>query len=161
VDSRIIIRKRKNCWLLSRRGRLVYGDLVRPFTHPTRNIELIAEQGDKDFHYINSGPDNSLVAIEEDPIMCENFIFNALPCADSLPPGVAGFFFLEFTATIVQPFLVCELTHTEWKQTPGSICLLPRFVPISLAVSKLPHPSYNCLFVNRLDPQCQSSRTPS
>ena len=37
-----------------------------------------------------------------------------------------------------QAFLVCEVIYTGWKQVPGSVCILPRFVPISLVVSKLP-----------------------
>jgi len=36
-----------------------------------------------------------------------------------------------------QAFLVCEVIYTGWKQIPGSVCILPRFVPISLVVSKL------------------------
>ena len=59
-------------------------------------------------------------------------------CTNPSPSGVTSFFVLEFVAMTAQAFLVCEVIHTGWKQIPGSVCILPRFVPISLVVSKLP-----------------------
>ena len=60
-----------------------------------------------------------------------------LCCANPLFPGVTGFFVLEFTYMIMQAFVVCELTHTGWKKIPGSVCILPQFVSITLVVSEL------------------------
>lgn len=56
-----------------------------------------------------------------------------------LTSGVTAFFVLEFVVMTTQGFLVCEVIHTGWKQIPGSFCILPLFVPISLVVSKLTH----------------------
>ena len=39
---------------------------------------------------------------------------------------------------VTQLFWVCEITYSGWKQIPGSICLVPPVVPISLVVSKSP-----------------------
>ena len=51
-----------------------------------------------------------------------------------------------------QAFLVCEVIYTGWKQIPGSFCILPRFVSISLVVSKLSCslvlPSARCSFID-------------
>ena len=45
---------------------------------------------------------------------------------------------------IMQAFVVCELTHTGWKIIPGSVCILPQFVSITLVVSEL-SPSFGTL----------------
>ena len=45
---------------------------------------------------------------------------------------------------IMQAFVVCELTHTGWKNIPGSVCILPQFVSITLVVSEL-SPSFGTL----------------
>ena len=49
------------------------------------------------------------------------------------------FFVLQFAMLIVQAYWVCEVTHTGWKQIPGSMCVLPDVVPISQVVSEPPH----------------------
>jgi len=69
--------------------------------------------------------------------------------ADLSTSGVTAFFVLEFVAMAGQVFLVCEMVYTGWKQIPGSVCILPRFIPISLVVSKLPS-SLVLLSVSRL-----------
>ena len=81
-------------------------------------------------------------------------------CTDISPSGVAAFFILEFVVMTGEAFLVCEVIYPGWKQIPESICILPRFVPIFLVVSKL-YPTYSCPFVYRLDSQRRSFRTPS
>ncbi|KAF9647392.1 hypothetical protein BDM02DRAFT_3117085 [Thelephora ganbajun] len=45
------------------------------------------------------------------------------------------FFALQFAMLTAQMFWVCELTNTGWKKVPGSICIVPQVVPISLVVS--------------------------
>ena len=64
-----------------------------------------------------------------------------------------------------QAFLVCEVIYTGWKQIPGSVCILPRFVPISLVVSKLPHslvlPSVCCLLTGLILSDAHIGRHPS
>ena len=64
--------------------------------------------------------------------------------------GIAVFFFLQFAVLTTQMFWVCELTHTEWKQIPGAICIVPPVVPISLVVSGSPLflPSFVRFFIN-------------
>ena len=49
-----------------------------------------------------------------------------------------------------QAFLVCEVFYTGWKQIPGSVCIIPQFVPIVLVVSEL-HPTFSRPFVHRLN----------
>ena len=73
-----------------------------------------------------------------------------LSCPNPLLSGVAVSFFLLFAMLTAQMFWVCELTYTGWKEIPGSICLVPRVVPISLVVSKLPpFPcTSGCLFID-------------
>ena len=62
----------------------------------------------------------------------------SFPCYANLSSsGIAVFFVLQFIALTAQMFWVCELTYTGWKEIPGSICLVPRVVPISLVVSEL------------------------
>jgi len=51
------------------------------------------------------------------------------------------FFFLQFAMLTVQVYWVCELSSAGWKQIPGSVCILPKVVPISQVVSE-PSPSF-------------------
>ena len=138
--------------------------MVRPFTRLIRNSRLIVEQGRKSFYCINCGSDYALVSAKEDPALYENC--TPLLCyTDLLSLGVAAFFVLEFAATALQVFLVCELKHAEWTQTPGSVCLFPQFVPISIVVSELSPPSTSVRSFTSLVPSdghfgCHPSRCP-
>jgi hypothetical protein len=38
---------------------------------------------------------------------------------------------------VLQAFWVCEITYPGWKDIPGSICVLPKAVPITQMISKL------------------------
>ena len=70
---------------------------------------------------------------------CTKFSFSisVLCCANFLSLGVAVFFVLQFIMLILQAYWVCELAYTGWKQVSGSMCVLPKVVPISQVVSKL------------------------
>lgn len=75
--------------------------------------------------------------------MRQLYLQHPFPCyTDPLSSGIIVFFVVEFAVMTGQAFLVCEVVHTEWKEIPGSICLLPRFVPISLVISKSPSPPF-------------------
>jgi len=60
-----------------------------------------------------------------------------LCCANTLSSGVAVLFVLMWVMLTVQAYWVCEITQPGWKQVPGSICILPRAVPISQIISEL------------------------
>jgi len=87
-------------------------------------------------------------------LLCARLI-NLTPfpwCTNLLTSGVTAFFVLEFVVMTTQAFLVCEVIYPGWKQILGSFCILPRFVPISLVVSKLSRslilPSARCSFID-------------
>ena len=67
-------------------------------------------------------------------------LISYLYSTDLALPGVAVFFFLQFVMLTVQVYWVCELSYAQWKQIPGSVCVLPKVVPISQVVSKPPPP---------------------
>ena len=117
-------------------SRVLYPSLVRPFARLIRDIKFIIDQGCKSLYCVNCGSDHSLASAKEDHAMYEIFI-SILCCANFLFLGVAVFFVLQFVMLIMQAYWVCELAHTEWKQTPGSMCVLPKVVPITQVVSKL------------------------
>ena len=48
------------------------------------------------------------------------------------------FFVVLFVVMLAQAYWVCEITYPGWKQIPGSVCVFPRSVPITLVVSKFP-----------------------
>ncbi|KAF9647432.1 hypothetical protein BDM02DRAFT_3248193, partial [Thelephora ganbajun] len=59
------------------------------------------------------------------------------------------FFVLQFAMLIAQTFWACELAYTGWKKIPGSVCIVPRSVPISMVVnlSGCSHPSVTLSFI--------------
>jgi len=85
-------------------------------------------------------------------LLCmRSFSSTSFPCyANPLSSGVAVFFVLMWVMLTVQAYWVCEITQPGWKQVPGSICILPRAVPIAQIISGLlpfVTPSSVCLSV--------------
>ena len=140
MGPRIGPTKIKDCWLLRSPCRFLYAALVSSFAPTTLNVELIVEQGCKNFHRIDRSPDHPLAATEDTPAMYEKFVLDALYvcCANPLSSGIVVSFVLMWAILIVQVFWECEITRPGWKQIPGSICIFPRSVPIALMISKLP-----------------------
>ena len=56
--------------------------------------------------------------------------------ADSLLTGFAALFVIQYLLLVTQAYWVCEITCPEWKEIPGSICVLPKAVPITQMTSK-------------------------
>ena len=82
--------------------------------------------------------------------MYKFFLHIFLCCANHLSSGVTVFFVLIWVMLTAQAYWMCEITQPGWKQVPGSICILPRAVPIAQIISELPPfviPSSVCLSV--------------
>lgn len=52
--------------------------------------------------------------------------------------GVVAFFVVQYLVLLLQGFWICELTCPQWKDIPGSICILPEAVPITQIISMPP-----------------------
>jgi len=50
---------------------------------------------------------------------------------------VVVFFVAQYLILLLQAFWVCEITRPEWKNIPGSICVLPEAVPITQMITTI------------------------
>lgn len=141
MGLRITITWGENHWYLYRRCRFLYADLVRFLSPRPLLVGSSLSRGARVsilLTVVRITPWN----LQRKMLLCTRTPSQVtlLQCADLSSLGVVVFFVLQFAMLITQMFWVCELTYTGWKQIPGSICLVPPVVPISLVISELTVP---------------------